>query len=310
MLPPMIGWFSLLTRAHAASCPVIADEVALALSSLDQTEFQLAEQHIAAAYQALACQSDVVATAALLELYWVDGLIALAQNDTKGVVYATLRAVAADHAGGRPPDRFGPELQSSFDTWLGRLAQEQVTVTVGDGGTAWVDGRTVDATHPLKVYEGEHLLQVSSVTGQITSWVQELSQDYVLTTGIPRSALEAPLPEPVLPLPEPVLPDPVPRPKPKRKRHPALVVATLATSAVAGVTLMSGFRSEGSFQGSPYLAARYGRCNQGDPCWFDAREQAIRQDAQSTNRLYAVGYGASAIAGGLLVVTIIGFPAE
>jgi hypothetical protein len=294
---------SLLLTAVAPSwaqdCPKVADAVASALDALDQAELELAKQRIAQGYGSLACQTEVVDTTTLLELYRVDGLIALAQSDPKGMVYATLRAVAASHDAGRPPDRYGPELQESFDTWVERLQQDLVTVTVSDGGTAWVDGRAVDAAHPLQVLEGEHLLQVPEGPGRVSSRIEEIAGDYTLTTGIPLQGPPVPMPDPVSVEPSPLT---------ARKRPPALVIGTIASAGIAGLALVSGFRTEGLFHTSNYDDPRYGGCSQAQRCWETNRTLAIRQDARLANRLYATGYAAAGVTGGLLVVTLVGFP--
>jgi hypothetical protein len=301
----MLLLLTAMAPARAQDCPKVADQVAEALEALDQAEIEAARQRVAQGYGALSCQTEVVDTETLLELYRVDGLIALAQSDPKGMVYATLRAVAASHDAGRPPDRYGPELQASFDKWAERLQQDLVTVTVADGGAAWVDGRPVDAAHPLQVIEGEHLLQTVDAGGRFSSRVEEIAGDYVMTTGIPLQGQSVPISKP--------LPDPVPlEPKPlvMRKRPPALVIGTIASAGIAGIALVSGFRTEGLLHASSYDDPRYGGCSQAQRCWALNRELAIRQDARLANRLYATGYAAAGITGGLLVVTLIGFPGE
>ncbi|MEQ1507056.1 MAG: hypothetical protein ABMB14_32815, partial [Myxococcota bacterium] len=172
--------------AFAQACP---DPVALteqALRQYDEADLDAAKQSVSAGYQSLACQTTVVPTAVLLDLYRVDALIALTQDDPKGMVYATIRAIAAKHDGGRPPDDYGPDLQAQYDTWSARLKQDLVTVRVVDGGLAYVDGRTVDYAHPLPVVSGEHLVQVPvpgaapSPDPTVRSEVRELAGDTAL----------------------------------------------------------------------------------------------------------------------------------
>jgi hypothetical protein len=293
----MLLLLTALAPSRAEDCPQVADQVTAALQALDQAELDLAKQKISQGYDALLCQTVVLDTETLLELYRVDGLIALAQSDPKGMVYATLRAVAASHDTGRPPDRYGPELQASFDKWAERLQQDLVTVTVSDGGTAWVDGRSVDVAHPLQVVEGEHLLQLPDAPGRVSSRIEEIAADSALTTGIP---LQGP------PVPEPLSVEP--RPLVTRKRPPALIIGTIASAGIAGVALVSGFRTEGLFHTSDYDDPRYGGCSQAQRCWDTQRTLAIQKDARLANRLYATGYAATAVTGGLLVITLVGFP--
>lgn len=290
-----------------------------ALTAYEQADLDAAKATIASGYAALACQPSVVPTDALLELYRIDGLIALSLGDQRALVYATIRAVSAQHVGGRPPDRYGPDLQAQYDTWATRMAGDLVQVTVSDGGTAWVDGRTVDRAHPLTVVSGEHLVQLpvappaapGAVPGAVRSEVRELTADAALTTGVALGASPEPVPPTPTPTPSP-RPSPVPEPEPHAsaaRRHPiGFAIGSGASAALAGFAIASAYRSDRAFRASPYLAGQFGTCARGEPCYADARAQAIRSDARRIDAGYAVGYGLSAVSSGLLVVTVIGFP--
>lgn len=294
--------------AAAEACPDLEAQTAQALARYDEGDVEAAKSAVAIGYASMACQPTIVPTAVLLDLYRVDALVALTLGDPKAIVFATVRAVAAQHEGGRPPAKFGPDLQAQYDTWSARLKQDLVTVQVVDAGTAYIDGRAVDAARPLQVVEGEHLVQVPGPDGIVKSRVVELSGDYPITTGIGLVVMPVPVlvPDPVpLPLPAPV-PEPV---RSTVRRRPApLVVGTLVTAGVAGFALASAYRSDRLFESSPYLADRFGACARGGECYTQARVEAIRDDITRINVGYGVGYGMSAVSSGLLVVTLVGLP--
>jgi hypothetical protein len=298
-----------------ADCSDPAERTAAAWAQYGKAEVEAARQEVAAGHAALLCQTAVVTPRTLLELYWLDALVALSADDKKAMVYATLRAIAADHVGGRPPADYGPDLQSVYDTWLVRMQEELLDVTVVGGGAAWVDGREVTSARPLQVVEGEHLVQLPGPDGTVVSRIEEWSGDQTVATGLPGgapSSVPEPIvdPDPVLePHQQPVLPEPVPVAR-SRQRPLGLVLATGAAVAVAGVALGSAWRSEQIFDGSSYLAKRYGRCSYGEPCYRGLRADAIREDARRIDLAYGVGYAASAASAGLLVVTVVGVRGE
>lgn len=315
MLSGVNAVLSLVVGAFAApavgqACPDLEAQTVEALSRYDEGEVDAAKSAVAVGYASLTCQTRIVPTTVLLDLYRVDALVALTLDDPKAMVYATIRAVAAQHEGGRPPSDFGPDLQTQYDTWSARLKQDLVTVSVIDSGTAYVDGREVNASRPLLVVEGEHLIQVPNASGVVSSRIAELSGDYPITTGI--GVPVAPLPVPVLvpdPLPMPLpLPVPAPTSPTLRRRPAAIVVGTLVSAGVAGFALGSGYRSDHLFQTSPYLADEFNGCARGKSCYVQARFRAIQADVTRINIAYGVGYGLSALSSGLLVVSVVGLP--
>ncbi len=305
----------LSSPAVAQPCPDVGAQVESAWSSYQLAELEAAKQALTVALDALSCQPRVVAPVELLSLYRLDALVSLTQDDRKGMVYATLRAVAAEHVDGRPPEMYGPELQAQYDAWAQRLGGQLVTVSVDGGGTVWVDGRPATATQPLQVAEGEHLIQIEGAEG-LVSQVRELVASEVIATGLPGPSpvsVSGPVP---LPDPVPVAPEPVPAPTPRpvtrsgRRRPAALWLATLAAGAGSGLALASGYRSEQSFETSPYLASNFLGCDFGSPCYPQARADAIRQDALRINAAYGVGYGLAGVTVGLFTFTLIGLPAR
>ncbi|MBT3222121.1 MAG: hypothetical protein HN348_23860, partial [Proteobacteria bacterium] len=199
------GLFS--ASAMAGECPLVPEQVDAAWVQFDDAELEVAKTILKQAYESLACQQVVVEREQLKELYWLDGLVSLAQEDEQGAVYATLRAVSVDPEA-LPPSELGPELAQLFRTWTGRLGDLSVAVSVIDGGEAWVDGQSVRHGRPLVVVEGDHLVQVMAHNG-LTSKVMELSKDLELVTGRELNIVDAnPDPDPIDPYP--VDPDPYP----------------------------------------------------------------------------------------------------
>jgi hypothetical protein len=289
-------------------CPDVGERTTAARAAYDAVEMDAARAALDEAFAALACQTRVVEPARLLELYHTSALVALTVDDRDAFIYATLRAVAADHRNGRPGDAFGPELQAQYDTWAARLGSSLVTIRVDGGGTVYVDGRPADANRPLAVVQGEHVVQIDKGDGApVRTEVRELSAETLVPTGVPLFAPPVPDPEPVVPVP--VVPVAAPEPaKAKRRRPAGLWLATAATAGGAGFLLASGYLSEQRFLQSPYIGGTQGfdACSPDDACYDLARADAIRTDASRINVAYGVGYGLSAVSGGLLVLTVVG----
>ncbi|MEZ5397967.1 MAG: hypothetical protein R2724_35090 [Bryobacterales bacterium] len=302
---------SLSRPAAAQECPSLPALTTAALTAYQDAELDAARKAIERGYAALACQDHLLTTEQLLELYRLDGLVALSRGDNKTLTFATIRAVAADHQAGRPPDKYGPDLQAAYDTWVARLEQNLITVRVFDEGTLWVDGRPVDAANPRKVVAGEHVVQLPKGDDRVSTEVRDLAGDAGMLTGVGQVL---PVPAPV-PVPAPAVPAPLPRPVPApvppaaARRHPLPVaIAAGASGLLGGLALASAYRSEVLFHGSPYLAADYDRCARGSACYASARQRAIASDARSIDIAYGVGYGLVAVGGGLGLVTVVGLP--
>ncbi len=315
-----VGTMLLLTLvlpAAAQTCPDIAGAVDRAWALYNDAELDQAKDVLVEAEESLDCQSVIVSTSTLLDLFRLAGLVSLSNQDVKGAIYATLRAVAVDHTGARPPERYGPQLAELYDTWSGRMGQSLIRVRVDGAGSAWVDGRPADPVQSLEVAQGEHLLQIDD--GQtVRSAVADLSADYLVNTGVDRAAPVAPelvLPEPVLPepvvpepvLPEPVVPTPVPRTTGVRRRPGWLWGPAVLTAAGAGFAISSGLTSERSFNSDPY-APRFVDCGFDEPCYTEQREALVRHNARIINTAYGVGYGLVGATAGLLTMTVVGLP--
>ena len=319
--------------AMAAECPLIPELADAAWVQFDDAELDAAKAILMQAYESLSCQQVVVERDELKELYWLDGLVSLAQEDEQGAVYATLRAVSVDPEA-LPPSELGPELAQLFRTWTGRLGDLSVSVSVTDGGEAWVDGRSVRYGRPQVVVEGDHLVQVMTETG-LSSEVLELSRDLELVTGRELNIVDAnpdPNPDPIDPDPDPIAdPDPDPiDPYPinsddptghgaqengskttltRKRRHPAWLWATgITAGSLGGGTLASGYWAETKFISNEFSADEYNGCRKGGPCYEDARQEVIRAQAKGIRATYAVGYGMVGVGAALALAGAIGLP--
>ena len=297
----------LATWAAAQPCPQVRDQVEQAWAAFNDAELERSKEIIDEANGNLNCQTELVPTEDLLALYRLDALVSLSQEDQKGAVGATIRAVAADHVDGEPPDdKYGPALADLYRSWVDRLSGTLVTVRVDGGGFVWVDGRRADALNPIEVVEGEHLIQVE-IPHLIRSELTDLSADYVVYTGIPGPELPIPIPKPVTEVPPPVVPAP---PSARRKRPLGLLVAGGVGAALGGAALLTGYRSESSFNGSNYDAPSYNGCGKGQSCYAQARVDTINGDALKIRIAYGAGYGLTGVGVGLLGMGAIGLPAR
>ncbi len=300
----------LVSLALAAPCgeaPPLPERVQGAFREYNDAEVEAAKDILAEAYTELVCHRRVVTSAELLDLYRADGLVSISLSDNKGAVYATLRAVAVDHASGAPPEAYGPYLRELYDTWASRAATELIEVAVHGGGTVYVDGRPLVHGVPVATTAGEHLVQIE-VGGVYRNEVLDLTDDHVVVTGTPPppgAVAPAPAPEPAL---DPVEPEPVAAPTPEAvppepppeegrgRRRPAWAFAGAAVAAGGGAfALGSAMVSEQNLKRDPY--AGYG----------DAREEVIRKDQQTIRVAYGLGVGLSAVSAGLLTVGAVGF---
>jgi len=302
----------LLAAIAHASCPDIPPQVEAAWAAFNDAELETAKTVLEGANASLGCQSAVVTRDDLLSIYRLDALVSLTQEDQRGAVYATLRAVAADHENGGPPPEYGPELAELYETWASRLGESTIHITAAGSGAVWIDGRAVDADTGLRVVEGEHVVQ-EVVDGAVTSEVLELSADFVV--GTPAAPVEAaPEPEPV-PEPQPAaLPEPVvatEAPSSRGRRRPAaLWISGLASAAAGGTSLFLADRTESRFIANPYNAGAYGECTVHQTCYEVERQARIQSDATGVRVMYAGGYGLTAAGVALLGTATIGLPSR
>ncbi len=298
----------LAAAALAEPCPEVPAQVQLAWDAFNDAELEHAKEIISSTNESLACQSAIVPTEDLLALYRLDALVSLAQEDPKGAVYATLRAVAADHVKGAPPEeKYGPDLADLYRSWVDRMSGTLVAVRVDGGGFAWVDGRRADALNPLQVTEGEHLIQVE-IPNLIRSDLVDVNADYTVYTGIPGPKLPIPVP---VPDPDPVTPIPTPIPTPPGRRRPIPILVGGGVAAVlGGAALATAYRSELAFKANTYTAAKYDDCGRNQACYPQARADVINNDAVKIRVAYGAGYGLTSVGVGLLGVGAVGFPAR
>lgn len=304
----------LLQTAWGASCPEgvlpLREQLDAAWAQYNDAEVQAAEALVQVATEQLPCQTQVVPTADLLDLYRLDALISITVNDNEGAVFATLRAVAVQHEGAVPDSSYGPYLIELYETWSLRLGGALVKVGVDGGGQVWVDGRPLQAPQVLGVAQGEHLIQVEA-HGGVSSQLLDLRADHLIVTGAPGptsafvaapaappAAAPAPLPEPVpmAPAPTPV-PAVTAAPSSRRKRPLWAFAGAGLAGAGAAFALGSAWVSEKNFLADPYAG-------QGA-----LRADNIARDARTIRTAYQAGYGLAAVSGGLLTFGVVGLPA-
>lgn len=270
-------------RLASASCPTLEDAVHDAHAAFDDAEVELASAKVRDGYAAIGCQTGPVRNEALLDLYWLDAVVAIARNDRKTAQYAVIRAVTAAPEKG-PPQDLGPELAELYATWRGRLEATTATVQPAGGGKAWLDGVPFDA--PRRVLQGEHVFQHDDVDG-FTSVEVDVTHDTVLDTGLPGG----PTPVVVAPV-KPEKPEKPPKvDKPEVKRPVPLVTIGAVAVAAGGGAIAAGGLRERQFAAAPYDADVYGGCSRDQACWADARSTEIRADASQINLTYGTGYG-------------------
>lgn len=272
--------------AQASDCPDVAQTLRKAWASFDDAELTEALEELDAASESLACQSRLVETREIVELYTLEGLIALAQEDQSLAIYATIRIVTTD-PDDKPDESLGPEFAELHHTWSERLSASHVALTWTGDGSAWVDGRPLPVGAPTAVIAGEHLLQVERPDGWIGLSLDVGSDAEVRVEG-EQIKLRAPDPSGV-PTPEPA---PSPRPSSKHRRHRVgLVVASGLAVAAGAASIAYGFDRDQRFRADPYDADAYGGCALGTACYEAERARRIRTDATIVNGLYGGGYG-------------------
>jgi hypothetical protein len=298
----------------ARECPRVDQQVQRAWDAFYDAELEVAKTTVSGAVKDLDCQTEVVGTDTLLELYRVDALISLTKDDRKGSVYATIRAVTVDPNSG-PPDDMGPELAALYSDWAQRLGESKIAVRLADDGEAWVDGKPLTKGEHAEVIAGEHLIQYRA-DGVIHSVVEELTTNWVVVTG-------APLVDTGGGPPLTMGPDPVPYEIlsqravseasalefSRNRRHPwefglAGALMTAAGGAMMGVSIVE----EQRFLSEDYLALSYAGCARGQDCYQSARESAIRADANRVRVLYGSAYGLLTVGVATSLTSIIGLP--
>lgn len=285
-----------LTTAFAAPCPDVSAVVDEAWAAFNDAELAIAKEHLGRAFKSLTCQERLVTKEELLELYRLDGLVSVAQEDRKGAQYATIRIVTVDPAA-FPGQELGPMMSDLHETWSGRLADVRIKLTVAGQGEAWVDGRAVDAVGGLDVVAGEHLVQGKDASGWHATLV-EIDEDtrVDLGSGLTLTGLGERVPG-ELPLEKP---PPEVVPKKKNSRRVALLIGGSAGAAIGGGLIAYAYTRERAFKDDPYTDPDYGGCNFLDACYDDARDDAIHSEARTIRALYGTGYGLVGVGVGLV----------
>jgi hypothetical protein len=300
--------------ASAADCPPVGEQVTRAWDAFYDAELEEAKNTVSAAVQSLKCQSELVNTETLMELYRVDALISLTKDDRKGSVYATIRAVTVDPNSG-PPSDMGPELGELYADWSQRLGESKIAVRLADDGEAWVDGKKLVTGEYTELIAGEHLIQYRD-DEMIRSSVEELTSNWVIVTGppIPNTKGGAPTstgPDPIpYELPSRVAATEATIPQESGRRRPwGFGLAGALTTAAGGAMLGVSVAEEQRFLSLDYLDATYNGCARGQDCYQSAREDAIRADANRVQVLYGSAYGLLTAGVATSLVSIIGLPA-
>lgn len=300
----MLLWW--LATALAAPCPDVAEEVDAAWAAFDDAELVLAEERVDGAVEHLTCQERLVTTEELLELFRLDGLIALAQEDRKGAVYATIRMVTIDPTAA-PGAELGPEIGELHDSWATRLEETRVSVYVEGDGEAWIDGRPVGRVGtPTTVVAGEHLVQAHDGAG----WhavVREIAEDTRVSVGagLDLVGLGETVPDVV-----PVAPEPkTPKGSTFTRPHRASLLVVGGVGIAAGVgSLAWAFSREAKFADDPFTPPSFGDCDQGEECYALEREKAIRAEVSAIRALYATGYVLTGLGVAVLGVELFVLP--
>lgn len=267
MLVGMIG--AAMADEPGGDCPALGALVASAWASFDDAELANADRVLHQGREVLACQREVVPTEVLLEMFRLDGLVALSQANREDAVYATIRAVTIDPES-TPPANYGPELAELTATWVARLARSG-QISAAGVEQAWVDGRLLDGSDPLSIVPGEHLVQWTDPDG-FHSQVVDVKQTYVVQGSAP------------------IGPDDRDDPKGHKGAVGYIAGGTALVAGGAGLLVWSS-ALEHAFNADPFDAAQYDDCAVGDSCYAYAREEAIRGAAGRIRLGYLAGYG-------------------
>jgi hypothetical protein len=281
----LVVWMLASEAARAeepvGSCPELPPMIASAWASFNDAESAQADHVLHEAREVLACQPDVVPTDTLLEMFRLDGLVALSQADREDAVYATIRAVTIDPEGA-PPASYGPQLAELTATWQARLSQRSATVRAEGVDAAWVDGRELAGTASMPIVPGEHLVQWRDSEG-FHSEAAEFTAEHVIR-GIPSAAIADPH-------------DPHDVHDPHDPHPPAdgggrgLLIAGAAVTALGGGTVLYASTAESAFKRAAWDDDVYGNCGRTDGCYALARQDAITASAGRVRAIYLAGYG-------------------
>lgn len=226
--------------AECADLPAAADA---AWAAFRLAEVELARFRARLALDARGCQRAVVPRDTLLDLYRLEGLLAISAGDAEGLAVAAARAVVAG-PDEPPPPRFGTDLAAAFAARRQQLAGARATVTVEGAGTVWVDGSPITAAAPASLVQGEHLFQVQGPDGSLLAVrLVALTADATLPTpGVGPAA-----PATLLPPPPPAA-----RPGPPNRRHPAwaFVLAGAGAGLAGGGGAYAAWLNEGCAAGA------------------------------------------------------------
>jgi hypothetical protein len=199
-----------LPAAAAEPCEDVAARVDAAWTAFDDAELGMAADVLDSAIQELSCQSRLLSADELFELFELDALVSLGNEDEDRAVYAIIRAVTVDPTRGTSPEN-GPALAALHETWQKRLSGVRVRVQVAGQQALYLDGRPIAPGATVEVVAGEHLLQLEEADG-VYSEVLELESDAGIVTS-PRQPGAAFATTSLAPL----VPDPVPTPPRRRK---------------------------------------------------------------------------------------------
>lgn len=314
----------LMMLASASECPPLGDLVEEAWFLYNDAEIEAAESKIEEAREHRGCQRVLIKHETLLELHFLDALLAITLEDDEAAQAAMIRAVAVEPTDGRPPAEYGPDLIALYEHWSGVLAEARVEVSVRGGGIVYVDGRSASRSSPLSVLPGEHLVQVAE-TGLIVSHVTEIQEDQVVHTGLPEDAgvvLEAVRPSE--PEPEPEAPAEVPtdstpqvlapeapglEPRVQKRRHPWgwFVGGGVVLAGSGGLGFWTR-QQEKLFLEATYNGNVYGSCRRSQACWARERERAIRQDGREVQIFYGLSYALAGVGAGMTLAGVWGVP--
>jgi len=303
----------LLSAFQAMACPEVGTQVEQAYELFNDAEAEEARKRIAEAHESLACQQKVVSKEALLSLYQLDALVALTLEDRQGSVYAIIRSVTVDPSA-RPPEDMGPEIGQEYEQWSARLSANTLNLVVTDSSqSVWVDGRPLGIETPLSIVEGEHLIQ-SETDGVFRSVVVELAGSLEKTPEFP-ILVQSPVAPVVtenstVDIPAPPQEPSEERRKRRRRLRLGVTLTGLTVALTGGGLIGAGALEEWNFQRRDYDDPNYGSCTVSDPCYAQARADAIRADARFANQLYMTGYGLLGAGAATMSVGLFAIPVQ
>jgi hypothetical protein len=298
-------WLTLAAALADEPCVDLADHLRAAWAAFDEAELAETDRLLAIASAQLTCQARVLSQDELQQLFLLDTTASMATGDEKNAVYAAIRAVtiAPDIA---VDPRYGPAVAELTQTWARRLSSTALEVENRGATPLHIDGRALAPGAVFLGVEGEHVLQWE-VDGVVHTEVRELVGRTGVDTGARDLIAPAAPSEPSEPI-EPLTPAPAtsstsppnstapqtapPTASPARRRSaPAVWGTGIALAALGGGAVIAGWQVQERFEANGYTADVYGDCPASDPCWEEARADAIRRDATLIRALYGGGYG-------------------